>query len=45
VSDEAYDQARSQFSDTELAHLTGAIVAINGFNRIAVAYRFAHPPV
>lgn len=45
VSDDTYDHARSQFTDTELAHLTGAIVAINGFNRIAVAYRFPHPPV
>ncbi|MDC7786640.1 carboxymuconolactone decarboxylase family protein [Rhodoplanes sp. TEM] len=43
VDDAVYDQASTHFSETELADLTGAIVSINGFNRIAVAYRFAHP--
>ncbi|MBV9852420.1 MAG: carboxymuconolactone decarboxylase family protein [Armatimonadetes bacterium] len=40
VSQEVYDQARTSFSEEELAHLTGAIVTINAWNRIAVAYRF-----
>jgi AhpD family alkylhydroperoxidase len=38
--DPVYDEARRQFSDKELAALTSAIVAINGWNRIAIAYRF-----
>jgi alkylhydroperoxidase family enzyme len=37
--DEVYDEARRQFSDKELADLTAAIVAINGWNRIAIAFR------
>ena len=43
VPDPVYKDAAQYFSDQELADLTGAVVAINGFNRIAVAYRFAHP--
>ncbi len=43
VADDVYEEAARHFSDRELADLTGAVVAINGFNRIAVAYRFAHP--
>jgi AhpD family alkylhydroperoxidase len=41
VPDAAYDEARRNFSDPELAMLTSAIVAINAWNRIAIAYRFA----
>ena len=41
VPDETYAQAAAQFSREELASLTAAIVAINGWNRIAVAFRFA----
>lgn len=41
--DEAYAQASAQFSETELAHLTAAIGAINTWNRIAVGYRFSPP--
>lgn len=40
VPDADYDAARQQFADAELAALTAAIVAINGWNRIAVAFRF-----
>jgi len=40
VPDVAYAEARAQFSDAELAQLTTAIVTINAWNRIAVAYRF-----
>lgn len=39
VSDEVYDQARKEFSDKELAQLTLSVVAINGWNRLNVAFR------
>ncbi|HLZ22435.1 MAG TPA: carboxymuconolactone decarboxylase family protein [Ktedonobacterales bacterium] len=39
VADEVYDEARQHFSDEELANLTLAIVAINGWNRLNVAFR------
>lgn len=39
VSDEVYDQARKEFSDKELAQLTLAVVAINAWNRLNVAFR------
>jgi AhpD family alkylhydroperoxidase len=39
VSDQIYDQARDEFSETELAHLTLAVVAINGWNRLNIAFR------
>ena len=38
VPDEVYEQARGQFSDQELANLTLAVVAINGWNRLNVAF-------
>lgn len=40
VSDEVYEQVRQHFSEQELANLTLAIVAINGWNRIAISSRF-----
>jgi alkylhydroperoxidase family enzyme len=39
VTEEVYALARAQFSDKELADLTLAIVAINGWNRLAIAFR------
>jgi AhpD family alkylhydroperoxidase len=39
VPDAIYEEARSQFSESELSHLTLAIVAINGWNRFNVAFR------
>jgi AhpD family alkylhydroperoxidase len=39
VADEVYELARAQFSEVELANLTFAIVAINGANRINIAFR------
>ena len=42
VSDEIYEQARAQFSEKELSDLTFAVVAINGWNRLSVAFR--NPP-
>jgi AhpD family alkylhydroperoxidase len=38
VSDETYELARQQFSEKELVDLTLAIVAINGWNRLSVAF-------
>ncbi|MGH7997622.1 MAG: hypothetical protein ACREFX_14855, partial [Opitutaceae bacterium] len=34
-----YDLARQQFNERELVDLTLAIVAINGWNRLSVAFR------
>ncbi len=39
VPDEVYEQARAQFTETELVNLTLAIVAINGWNRMAISFR------
>ena len=39
VPDEVYDLARQQFTEKELVDLTLAIVAINGWNRLAIAFR------
>jgi AhpD family alkylhydroperoxidase len=39
VADEVFDLARAQFAEEELVKLTLAIVAINGANRINVAFR------
>ena len=39
VSDEAFDAVRKQFSEKEIVDLTAAAVAINGWNRIAIAFR------
>src|SRR5690349_4954632 len=37
--DDVYSEAASQFSEKELVDLTVLIVAINGWNRIAVGFR------
>ncbi len=39
VPDDAFDLAREQFSEQELVDLTLAIVAINGWNRLAISFR------
>ena len=39
VSDEVYERVRGEFSEDELAHLSLAVVAINGWNRLNVAAR------
>jgi len=39
VPDEVYERVRGEFSDDELAHLSLAIVAINGWNRLNIAGR------
>lgn len=37
--DDVYEFAREQFTERELVDLTLAIVAINGWNRLAIAFR------
>lgn len=39
VPDQVFERARQQFSEEELAYLTLAIVAINGWNRFAISFR------
>lgn len=39
VSDELFSRVREQFSEGDLVSLTLAIVAINGWNRFAIAFR------
>lgn len=39
VPDDVYELVRSQFSEQELANLTLAVVAINGANRLNIAFR------
>jgi len=39
TTDELYAEARRHFGEKELVDLTLAIVAINGWNRLAVAFR------
>ncbi|HVU27124.1 MAG TPA: carboxymuconolactone decarboxylase family protein [Verrucomicrobiae bacterium] len=39
VPDDVYERVRRQFTEKELADLTLAIVAINGWNRLSVAFR------
>ncbi len=37
--DAVYEEARQQFSEEELVNLTLAIIAINGWNRLAIGFR------
>jgi len=39
VPDAIYDAVRAEFSDKELVELTYAVIAINGWNRMAIAMR------
>ena len=39
VPDEVYEEARKQFTEEELVDLTMAVIAINSYNRINVAFR------
>jgi AhpD family alkylhydroperoxidase len=39
VSDEVYQLARQHFGEKELVDLTIAVIAINGWNRLAVGFR------
>jgi AhpD family alkylhydroperoxidase len=39
IENELYEEVRSQFGEKELTDLTLAIVAINGWNRMAIPFR------
>ena len=39
VPDEVYEEARKRFTEEELVNLTLALVAINGANRLNIAFR------
>ncbi|MBU6415914.1 MAG: carboxymuconolactone decarboxylase family protein [Xanthomonadaceae bacterium] len=39
VPDALYDEVRKQFTDKELVDLSLAIIAINGWNRLAIPFR------
>ena len=39
VPDEIYNEVRQHFSEQELANLSLAVVAINGWNRLAISFR------
>ena len=39
IDDELYDDVRAHFSEKELVDLSMAIIAINGWNRLAVGFR------
>lgn len=39
VPDDVFELARTQFSETELADLTLAVVLINGWNRFCISFR------
>jgi AhpD family alkylhydroperoxidase len=39
VPDEVFEQARAQFGEEELVKLTMAIITINGWNRLSIAFR------
>ena len=38
VPDDVYDEAREQFTELEMVNLTMAVIAINGWNRLAVSF-------
>jgi len=40
VHDEDYDAVAAHFNEQELVNLTGMIMAINAWNRLAIAFRF-----
>ncbi len=39
VPDDVYTQARAQFSEEELVDLTYAVIAVNAWNRMQIAFR------
>lgn len=39
ASDEEFEAARAEFSEAELVKLTMAVITINGWNRLAIAFR------
>jgi AhpD family alkylhydroperoxidase len=43
VPDEIYEEASRHFSEKQLVDLTAAVIAINAWNRAAIAFRAAPP--
>jgi len=43
VPDDVFARAHAEFTDKDLVNLTMAIIAINGWNRIAIAFRSPEP--
>ncbi len=41
VPDDIYEEVRKHFSEKELVDLTFAVIAINGWNRLAISFRTA----
>jgi AhpD family alkylhydroperoxidase len=41
VSDRVYDEVKAELSTREIADLTYAVIAINGWNRLCIAFRTA----
>jgi len=39
VPDDLYERTRKQFTEAEIVNLTIAVVAINGWNRLAISFR------
>ena len=39
VPDDLYEEVRQYFNETELVNLTFALIAINGWNRLAISFR------
>jgi len=39
IPDDVFEEAKKHFSETELVNLTMAVIAINGWNRMAIAFR------
>ncbi len=39
VPDDLYEEVRQHFNESELVNLTLALVAINGWNRLAISIR------
>ncbi|HEX2099281.1 MAG TPA: carboxymuconolactone decarboxylase family protein [Candidatus Synoicihabitans sp.] len=43
VPDDVFEEVRGHFTDEELVNLTLAVSTINTWNRLAIAFRAAHP--
>jgi alkylhydroperoxidase family enzyme len=39
IPDELYERVREHFSEKEIVDLTAAVIVINGWNRLAIAFR------
>ena len=43
MPDDVYEEARRHFSEKELVDLTAAVIAIDAWNRVAIAFRPTPP--